>query len=216
MTPKIEYKTESYTTDIGGTNIKIWVSEYENIDPNIFVLKEEFDMFHVPRTPTFHTIATPELLCEYPVDEPEIEGGFYRTDHIYLSFNKQNNLKQFLEDLDRRIAKLCNNIIFLNTPNNYRSESVLTKYGELRLEYTTDKRLSNCIKIILPENEKRLLVKNTSNLGTLFLDVCTPEDMLVYSENASNVQYRTNSVSLCCAYEPLIMLKNKIITLLKP
>ena len=214
MTAKLKYSTESYRTDCGGTNIKFWISEYEDIDPNIFVLKEEFDMFHNPRISTFHTIATPELFCEYPVGEPETEGGFYRTDHIYLSFEKQESLTEFIANLDRRIAKLCINFDILNDPKNYYTDSIITKYGELIFTYTKKEKLSNCRQIKLPDTEKRLLVKKTDNLGTLFLDVCTDEDMFVYPDNPSENIYRTNEVSLCCAYKPMLMVKDTVKKLL--
>ena len=214
MTAKIKIEVEDYITDGGGRNAKIWVSSYENIDPNIFVLKEEFDMFHNKVTQSFHTVATPALMCEYPVDVPENEGGFYRTDHIYVSFEKQSTYQEFMQDINRRIEKLCFNTDFLNDKNNYKTESVITKYGELVFEYTDSKSLSNCLNVTLPEESKILLVKKTDNLGTLFLDVCTDEDMLTYPDEEKYITYRTNQTSLCGSYRIIEMVKSKLLELI--
>ena len=215
MNTYVNIETEEYTLANGGVTSKIWVSEYSGVDPNIFVLQEAFDMFDVKTNPRFQTIATPALLLEYPVNEPEFKGGMYRTNHVYLKFDTQSAYTDFMEIADRRIRKLCRNVDMLKNTNNYKTESIRCNTGDIVIEYTDNKELSNCLKITLPEGDNRFLVKRTHNLGMLFLDVCTPEDIILYSENPADNMHRTNRVELCSSAVVLKKVKDKIIELLK-
>lgn len=215
MKPYIKIDKEVYDTPVGGVLAKIWVSEYSGIkDPNIFVLKEEFDMLHNKTEPSFQTVCTPESFCEYPCDAPEEEGGFYRTRGIYIQTNTQDKFKEFLNSINERINKLCVNIEMLNDDTYKNTATISTNVFDIVFEYTNIKWFSNYIKITLPDDRKYLLIKNDPNVGKVFLDVCTPEDIFVYTDIHTDNIYRSNTVTICCSESLVDLIKDKLISLI--
>ena len=210
----IKLGIEEYTTETGGRRAKIWVAEYEGVDPNIFVLKQSFDMLHNETSPEFSTVATPALLEEYPIGYPEKEGGCYRTDHIYVTFSTQDAYNSFIQSINRRIDKLCKNIDFLADAKSYKKEE--WKYPEFIAEvlYTNNPTFINKLKITVPEEYKIFLKKNTRNLGVLFLDICTKEDMEVYPISSSEEMFRDNTVELVASKAVITLLKDSFKKLL--
>lgn len=213
MKSVIKIDTETYTTSEGGITAKIWVSECNTGDPNIFVLQENYNMLNELTTPLFSTIVTPAHICEYPIKHPEEKGGLYRTDHVYLMFKRSSDYSDFIKEIRRRIAKLCNNIDYLKQEKNYTTEEWSFEGFTAQLKYTHIHSYSNCLTIELPADRAYFICgKEVGN--DRFFDVCTPEDLIVFNESDTESKYRTHKISICAPYAVIHICKDKIKELL--
>lgn len=213
MKSVIKVDTETYTTSEGGITAKIWVSECNTDDSNIFVLQENYNMLNEPIVPLFSTIATPAHISEYPINHPEEKGGLYRTDHMYLMFKRVSDYFAFIKDINRRIAKLCNNIDYLKQEKNYITEEWTFEGFTAQLKYTNSRSYSNCLTIELPVDKAYFICGKEAG-NDRFFDVCTPEDLLVFNESDTECKYRTHKISICAPYAVIHICKDKIKELL--
>lgn len=211
----IKVDNETYTTACGRVDVKIWVSEYEDIDPNIFVLEQSFGMLNQEVTPKFSTVATPSMLKEYPVGAPENRGGLYRESKLYISFKNKKDYSDFMDNVNRRICKLIDNYNKLLDDSQYTTVDIPVNNTIMSVSHTNLKHLDNVLKISLPEQYNYFLMRNDDLLGKLFIDVCTYTDMAVYGTDNSDDLYRTNSIELVCSYTLINTLIHKIKELLQ-
>lgn len=79
-------------------------------DSGVFVLKEGRSMANALDTPQFYTVATPCLLAEFPLDEPEFTGNFYRTSEVQLPFPSVKDASAFVDKVNEATGKLCRNM----------------------------------------------------------------------------------------------------------
>ena len=214
MKSSIKLSTETYSTDNGGIVAKIWVSDYNTDDPCIFVLQDNYNMLNEKITPLFSTVATPAHLVEYQANYPTEKGGLYRTDHIYITLKNAVAYKEFIEAIKRRITLLCKNIDYLKEDKNYITEEWGFKGFSAYVAYTNSPKYSNCLKVTLPEDRKYFLKGNVKGVST-FIDVCTPEDILVFPDENVENKYRDNYVELCATSKVVLMCKDKLHELLQ-
>jgi hypothetical protein len=105
----------------------MWVSEYQDIDPNVFV------WIRRPPVPPatedideYVNVASASDMAEYPVDNPDPElPPFYRKSAIDILFRSVDLMNKSINTIEGDLASLIKNLDYIDT-HELESEIVIT------------------------------------------------------------------------------------------
>ncbi len=114
---------EKQITEIAGEGthkLQVWVSEYEDIDPNVFVWWSKNPVYDADDTEAddkeeYANVASVSCLQEYPIDYPDqILPPFYRKTYLDLTFRSVDLLNQGMQGIEDDVFSLLEMLNYLD------------------------------------------------------------------------------------------------------
>jgi hypothetical protein len=140
----------SENSGLVGYLMKIYVENYYNIDPHIFVMQRDLGgKYSQEPLDTFYSIASVGELEFLSVNEPnELYSNFYRTDQIELMFETPQELESAWESISSEVRALVEaNDLSINTSPDviaaYPVDAFLRYFGTSALESPTEAMIKN-------------------------------------------------------------------------
>jgi len=120
-------KRISEITGEGSHRVQMWVSAYQDIDPNVFVWERRPPV--PPETEDideYVNVASASDMVEYPVDNPDPElPPFYRKSSIDILFRSVDLMNKALDTIEADLNNLVDNLDYIDT-QSAESEIVIT------------------------------------------------------------------------------------------
>jgi hypothetical protein len=145
---KRETSKSLYSSDnngLVGYLMKIYVENYHNIDPHIFVMQRDIGgKYSQESLDTFYSIASVGELEFLSINEPnELYSNFYRTNQIELMFETPQELEKAWESISSEVRSLveANDLSINTSPDviaSYPLDAFLRYFGTSALDTPTE------------------------------------------------------------------------------
>lgn len=150
---KRETSKSLYSSDnsgLVGYLMKIYIENYHNIDPHIFVMQRDVGgKYSQEPLDTFYSIASVGELEFLSVNEPnELYSNFYRTNQIELMFETPQELEKAWESISSEVRSLveANDLSINTSPDviaSYPLDAFLRYFGTSALDTPTEAMIKN-------------------------------------------------------------------------
>lgn len=150
---KRETSKSLYSSDnsgLVGYLMKIYVENYHNIDPHIFVMQRDIGgKYSQEPLDTFYSIASVGELEFLSINEPnELYSNFYRTNQIELMFETPQELEKAWESISSEVRSLveANDLSINTSPDviaSYPLDAFLRYFGTSALDTPTEAMIKN-------------------------------------------------------------------------
>jgi hypothetical protein len=130
---------EKRITEIAGVGthrLQVWVSEYEEMDPNVFVWWSKNPVYDDDADKEEYAhVASVSCMVEYPVDYPDEDlTPFYRKTFLDLTFKSVCLLDQAMKAIELDVRSLIETLDFLD--DNVDTSQVFINGSEIQEQFT--------------------------------------------------------------------------------
>lgn len=129
---------EKQITEIAGEGthkLQVWVSEYQDMDPNVFVWQSKNPVYDEDADKEeYANVASVACMQEYPIDYPDqILPPFYRKTYLDLTFRSVDLLNQGMQGIEDDVASLLEMLNYLDS--NEEQSLVYISGGSIEEQY---------------------------------------------------------------------------------
>jgi hypothetical protein len=103
-------------TGEGTQRLQVWVAEYEEMDPNIFVWQSENAVYDDEADKErYSNVASVACMEEYPIDYPDPDlTPFYRKSYLDLTFKSIDLLNKSMNGIEADVRSLIETLNYLD------------------------------------------------------------------------------------------------------